>query len=447
MIDFAKCLGVRRFHAVFVVATALLLTSCATPAKVSSPPPLAVETFQTAWQIIHDTHFDANFSGVNWNAARTNFLPKIKQARTDDEVRDTIQEMLDLLGHSHLMILPGSPAYPATDAARSSAPKKSDSPTGGIGIDIRAISNQIVVFRVDPKSPAALAGLRPGDVIQKIDGEPAIDPTIAEVNKRPRAFLLWHHAADLLKGPIDEPCELTLADRKRVSVPRTLESGETFKLGNLPLLLTRVSTNQITTAARKHVGYIRFNYWMVPAIPHIDRFIGEYRNADGIIFDLRGNLGGIGGMVMGTAGHLLNRRASLGTMKMRENELRFNVFPRTVDLQSRPTNTFRGKLAILTDPITLSSAELFAGGLQEIGRARVFGERTGGQALPAIAERLPNGDLLYHAVADFHTPKGRRLETNGVEPDELIPLRIEALRAGRDEPLEAALRWMDSPLE
>jgi C-terminal processing protease CtpA/Prc len=60
---------------------------------------------------------------------------------------------------------------------------------------------------------------------------------------------------------------------------------------------------------------------------------------------------------------------------------------------------------------------------------------------------LPNGDLLYHAVADFTTPKGRRLEVNGVAPDELIPLRIEALRAGRDEPLEAALRWMDSPLK
>jgi carboxyl-terminal processing protease len=57
---------------------------------------------------------------------------------------------------------------------------------------------------------------------------------------------------------------------------------------------------------------------------------------------------------------------------------------------------------------------------------------------------LPNGDLLYHAIADFTTAKGKRLEDAGVTPDEVVPLRISALRAGRDEALEAALRWMDS---
>jgi carboxyl-terminal processing protease len=82
--------------------------------------------------------------------------------------------------------------------------------------------------------------------------------------------------------------------------------------------------------------------------------------------------------------------------------------------------------------------------MQELGRARIFGQPTGGQALPAVSDRLPNGDLLYHAVADFKTPKGRRLEGNGVIPDEIVPLRIEALRAGIDEPLQAALRWIDS---
>ena len=176
----------------------------------------------------------------------------------------------------------------------------------------------------------------------------------------------------------------------------------------------------------------------------VDRFIDANRNSDGIIIDLRGNLGGIGGMVMGVAGHFVNERASLGKMKMRENELNFVAFPRRVDLQMRPTNTFRGKLAILTDAVSLSSAELFAGGMQELGRGRVFGEATGGQALPAVSDRLPNGDLLYHAVADFTTRKGRRLEGNGVVPDEVVPLKLEALRAGRDEPLEAALRWIDS---
>jgi carboxyl-terminal processing protease len=251
-----------------------------------------------------------------------------------------------------------------------------------------------------------------------------------------------------LKGPFGEKCILAVkknaGEKKTLTIARGRETGQPAKLGNLPTMYTRVTANQLTTAGGKRVGYLAFNLWMLPAIQTINEFVDENRNSDAIIVDVRGNLGGIGGMVMGVSGHFVNRPVSLGRMTMRDNNLNFLATPRRVDTQLRPTNTFQGKLAILVDGVSLSSAELFAGGLQELGRARVFGERTGGQALPALSDRLPNGDLLYHAVADFKTPKGRRLEENGVVPDEVVPLRLEALRAGIDEPLQAALRWIDS---
>jgi carboxyl-terminal processing protease len=90
----------------------------------------------------------------------------------------------------------------------------------------------------------------------------------------------------------------------------------------------------------------------------------------------------------------------------------------------------------------MSAAEIFAGGMQAVGRARIFGESSGGQALPAVWDKLPNGDVLYHAVGDFVTAKGRRLEGQGVVPDEKVELKREDLLAGRDAPLEAALRWI-----
>src|SRR5215213_4393678 len=104
----------------FLTGIALLLsivTACQSPrrqttgalAEAAKPPPLAVESFQAAWEIIRDTHFDTNFNGVDWNAARTNFLPRVQAARSQEEVRETIQDMLDLLNVSHLMILPGTP--------------------------------------------------------------------------------------------------------------------------------------------------------------------------------------------------------------------------------------------------------------------------------------------------------------------------------------------------
>jgi carboxyl-terminal processing protease len=63
-------------------------------------------------------------------------------------------------------------------------------------------------------------------------------------------------------------------------------------------------------------------------------------------------------------------------------------------------------------------------------------------ALPATAVKLPNGDVLLHAIADFATPKGVRIEGRGVVPDEVVEQRLSSLREGRDEVLEQAVAWI-----
>src|SRR6185437_13761622 len=87
-------------------------------------------------------------------------------------------------------------------------------------------------------------------------------------------------------------------------------------------------------------------------------------------------------------------------------------------------------------------SEVFTGGLQELGRVRVFGRVTAGQALPAIYDELPNGDALYHPISDFVTPRGTRFEGRGVIPDEIIPLDRRALLEGRDTTRERAETWI-----
>ena len=81
--------------------------------------------------------------------------------------------------------------------------------------------------------------------------------------------------------------------------------------------------------------------------------------------------------------------------------------------------------------------------MQSIGRARVFGQTSMGQALPALFDRLPNGDVLIHAWGDFVTGTGVRIEGRGVIPDEPVQLSRDALLAGRDLALERALAWID----
>jgi carboxyl-terminal processing protease len=82
--------------------------------------------------------------------------------------------------------------------------------------------------------------------------------------------------------------------------------------------------------------------------------------------------------------------------------------------------------------------------MQRIGRARIFGEPSATAALPALMERLPSGDVFVHAVADFTDPTGKRIEGAGAVPDEIVPLTVPDLLAGKDAPLEAAIRWIAS---
>jgi carboxyl-terminal processing protease len=121
--------------------------------------------------------------------------------------------------------------------------------------------------------------------------------------------------------------------------------------------------------------------------------------------------------------------------------LKFVANPRRVDTRAQPTTPFAGRLALVVDELSISTTEIFAGGLQAMGRAQLFGVQTAGQALPSVPERLPNGDILYHAIADFLSPTGKPLEGDGVRPDHVVPLTRAALLAGRDPALDAAIAW------
>jgi carboxyl-terminal processing protease len=175
------------------------------------------------------------------------------------------------------------------------------------------------------------------------------------------------------------------------------------------------------------------------------RAVDDFREKHGIVIDLRGNPGGLAAMLMGISGHFIDERKPLGVMTMRDNhELRFNVNPRRVNAKGERVQPFDGPVAILVDDMSGSASECFTGGMQSVGRARVFGQQTMGQALPALFTQLPNGDVLVHAYGDFVTADGTRLEGRGVVPDEVVPLSRDDLLAGRDRTLEAALAWIDS---
>jgi carboxyl-terminal processing protease len=228
--------------------------------------------------------------------------------------------------------------------------------------------------------------------------------------------------------------------RRTLAVPLGPVSGTITKFGNLPPVAANLTWHRVQRDGRT-VGVIRFDIWMPVLAAQFDAAIDSLRSTDAIVLDVRGNLGGVGGMSMGFAGHFLDSASSLGEMQQRGGSMFFRANPRRVDTRLRAVTPFSGPLALVVDAQSASTTEVFAGGLQALGRATVFGALTAGQALPSIPEKLPNGDVLYHAVANFVGPTGKPLEGNGVTPNQVTPIDRRALLRGTDPALDAAITW------
>jgi carboxyl-terminal processing protease len=189
--------------------------------------------------------------------------------------------------------------------------------------------------------------------------------------------------------------------------------------------------------ARPDVGYVRFNMFMDPEglAATIAEAVKGCSDCKGFVIDVRGNPGGLGALAMGVAGWFTDRSGTqLGTTYLRGLPLKFVIFPRP--------EPFRGPLAVLVDGGSASTAEILAGGLKDIGRARIFGTRTAGAALPSVIERLPNGDGFQYAIANYISQGGKPLEGIGVTPDvEVRPTRRQLID-GKDPALDAAADWI-----
>jgi carboxyl-terminal processing protease len=427
---------IRRLSAALV----LTLVAAAGAAVAVAQTAKGAETFDAAWTIIRDSHFDAGMNGVDWQAVKTELGPRAASARSDAELRAVIREMLARLGLSHFALIPSG-----GDAMTSRTLDLSGDP----GFDLRLADAGLIVTNVDPGSGAAAAGVKPGWRLLSLETMPVSEILAGLPESMPdrlRRVEAWRLMETRLRGPQGSRVSLMFDDGREsvgVSVERKAEPGLPATVGNLPTMYVRVEAGERRTPKGGQVGVIQFNVWMTAIDAPIQRAVDRFRKADGIVIDLRGNPGGLAAMIMGISGHFLSERKPLGTMKSRETELRFAANPRLVDADGNRVEPYAGPLAILVDSMTGSASECFAGGMQALGRARVFGQTTMGQALPAFFDKLPNGDVLIHATGDFVTANGTRLEGRGVVPDEVVDVSQKSLLAGHDAVLEAALAWID----
>jgi len=426
----------------------IVLTALVCPGQVPRPSPVTRESsagspainevwreaFDICWTKVKDTHFDPTFGGVDWDGVRRKYEPRLGKISSDAELHRMLQEMLNELGQSHFSII----APEAIVADHLSA-----DPSGGVGIDLRMIGDRVVIARVEPGSAAAKAGLRTGFIIQTVGEVEAgklwqrIEGSGEPVERR-RMYLVRRLMAELSGAPGSSVsiAWLDSADRPAEAVvKREKMSGELSPpMGNFPPQYTEFQAARLPG----DIGYIRFNIFTTPVMQKIREAVADFSSTGGpvkgIIFDLRGNPGGIGGMASGIAGMLASSQGSLGTMKFRKNELKFAYFPQQ--------QAFIGPVAVIIDGFSASTSEILAGGLQETGRAVIIGEKSMGAALPSYFQKLPTGAMLQYAIADFRTPGGVLIEGRGVVPDRPVPLDRKSLIEGRDPQLDAAVKYV-----
>lgn len=393
-----------------------------------------IESFEVVWKTIRDTHFDPKLGGLDWQAVHDELRPKVENAATTAEARAAMTEMLARLKQTHFAILSGEAIHDLDEGPGGH---------GSPGLDVRLIEGKVVVTAVDPGSSAEKAGVKPGWVVAKVRGKP-VEETLAEVARAyaksglvPARQVLTvlgrlrddpgsTVAVDFLDG-MDRPVHLDLA----IDEPR----GTRSTFGNLPPFYVDFRSKRVEGT----VGYVALNGFFDPpgVLGKFARAMKEYGDAEGLILDLRGNLGGIGAMAMGIGGWLVTKPdQKLGTMITRAGSLHFSLNPRP--------EPFTRPVAVLVDGLSMSTSEILAGGLKDLARAKVFGTRTPGAALPSRVDILPNGDGFQYAFANYIAVGGKPLEGLGVAPDVEVPLTRAALLSGRDPVVDAAVAWIRS---
>jgi carboxyl-terminal processing protease len=319
-----------------------------------------------------------------------------------------------------------------------------------VGLDVRLIEGRLTVTRVEPGGAAEAAGIRTGWIITAVDNR-RVDSLLQRLQSRPNRTPVGLRAVSAvnnwLGGNPGTPVTLSLLDGSdrpvEQRVVRQADASMPVKWGHFPTFFARFSSREVASGGTR-VGVIWFNNWLAPLMRQVDSAVDQYRGHDGIILDLRGNTGGVAAMVSGLAGHFTTRRDTLGTNQTRTTTLYFIANPRGSTADGRQVAPFAGPVAVLTDELSASASEVFTGGMRALHRIRVFGDTSLGAVLPAVWDKLPNGDVLYHALGEFVTSTGERLEGRGVLPDQPITVTRADLLAGRDPVLEAAVRWIGS---
>jgi len=416
----------------FVIAAALV-SSCRTTrapegaikmhaARLTNTltPSDRAEIFDIVWRTVNETYYDPTFHGVDWQAVRERYRPRMEAAPNDQEFYAQFEVMLAELRDAHTGF--SGPPPPGTPP---------DGQPGSFGLSLVEIEGQTVVSEVEADSSAARAGVRPSMILRTVNGRPVeelyalIRANFAGTSSE-RAFAVLQRHAILYGGFLTKPRTLGLVNLDNSMFEVTLEQ--------LPAATApppHVEARRLASG----VGYIKFDHWKPPADARFNAELAKLSDTPGLVIDLRANGGGQTDVLLNIASNFFAAPTYYGGFRQRDGTLdRYTTHA--------PARLYKQPVVILIDERSASASETFAIFMQESKRAYVIGGQSNGALLNTRIQKIKGGGTLRVSIRAYVTPNGRIPEGTGVVPDQTVPLTISDLRQGRDAALEAAEAYL-----
>ncbi|HEY0522085.1 MAG TPA: S41 family peptidase, partial [Stellaceae bacterium] len=268
---------------------------------------------------------------------------------------------------------------------------------GGIGAELTRDGGRVKVIAPIDDTPAAHAGVRPGDVIQRVGGEPVDGLDLSDV-------------VDKIRGPAGSTVRLTLV-RGTTDAPFDIE-------------MTRAIIEVNPVKARLEagrIGYVRvsvFNeHTQQRLVTAIDRLKREANGRlAGFVLDLRNDPGGLLDQAVAVAGDFLDGGVIV-TTRGRDGRL-----TRRITAPSDATDRLEGvPMVVLVNGASASASEIVAGALQDRGRATVMGTRSFGKgSVQTILPVATTRGAVRLTTDLYYTPSGRSIQAEGITPDQVV---------------------------
>jgi len=370
-----------------IATTTLLISSTGSSVRATledSPKTVVDEV----WQIVNSEFVDQEFNKINWLQKRQELLEK--DYANQEQAYQAIRESLKQLGDPYTRFLDPRKFEELTS--------QTSGELSGIGIrlTIEEITSQITVVEPLADSPAAAAGIKPGDQILSINGKPT-------------SLMSLEQASEEIRGEVGTDVSLKISRSGSSTFDVTLTRSQI----ELP------SVNySISKEGQTKVGYIKLDEFSSHAAEQMQEAIEDLsqQNVSGFVLDLRGNPGGLLFSSVEIARMWLEEGAIVSTKDNKGSNQKF--FANGKALTDLP-------LVILVDGYSASASEILAGALKENNRATVVGTRTYGKGTVQSVHSLSDGSGLAVTIAQYFPPSGIDINFKGIAPDIEVDLTSE----------------------